>query len=67
MPQRLLIGLGLLLLLVGLFWPWLGKIPFGRLPGDIVISRPGFTLYLPITTMIVISLILSLLSWLMKK
>ena len=59
--QRLLILLGALLLLIGLGWPWLGRIPLGRLPGDIVIVRPGFRFYFPITTMIIVSVIISLL------
>jgi hypothetical protein len=59
--QRLLILLGALLLLIGLGWPWLSRIPLGRLPGDLVIARPGFRFYFPITTMIVVSVIVSLL------
>jgi hypothetical protein len=59
--QRLLILLGALLLLIGLGWPWLSRIPLGRLPGDIVIARPGFRFYFPITTMIIVSVIVSLL------
>lgn len=67
MIQKTLIVLGLLLIVLGGAWPWLGKFPFGRLPGDIVISRPGFTFYFPITTMILVSLLLSFLAWLLKK
>ena len=59
--QRLLILLGVLLLLIGLTWPWLSRIPLGRLPGDLVIVRPGFRFYFPITTMIIVSVIISLL------
>ncbi|MFQ5347729.1 MAG: DUF2905 domain-containing protein [Rhodothalassiaceae bacterium] len=62
--RSLLITLGLLLLLAGLFWPWLVKLPLGRLPGDIVIEREHFRLYVPITTMLLISLVLSLVLWL---
>ncbi|OGQ95780.1 MAG: hypothetical protein A2521_01045 [Deltaproteobacteria bacterium RIFOXYD12_FULL_57_12] len=65
--QKTLVGLGLGLLAVGLLWPWLGKIPFGRLPGDIVIDRPGVKVFLPITTMAVVSLVLSLLLRLFRK
>ncbi|SFQ09744.1 Protein of unknown function [Nitrosomonas cryotolerans] len=61
--QRLLIILGLLLLLTGLVWPWLSKLPFGRLPGDIVIERENFTVYFPLMTGLVASVILSLLLW----
>lgn len=45
---------------------WLG-LPLGRLPGDVVIRRDGFTLYLPIATCIVISLILTVVSWLLRR
>jgi len=59
--QKTLIIIGLAVLAVGLLWPWLGRIPFGRLPGDIVISRPGFTFYFPITTSIVVSILIAVI------
>jgi hypothetical protein len=65
--QKNLIYLGLAVILVGLCWPWLVKLPLGRLPGDIVIERPGFKLFIPVTTMILLSLLLSLLAWLFRK
>lgn len=65
--QRALIIIGIVILIAGLLWPWLDKLPIGRLPGDIVIDRPGFKLYFPITTMILISLLLSLIVWLFRK
>ena len=65
--QKLLIALGLALLLAGLLYPYLSRLPLGRLPGDIFISRPNFKLYFPITTMVLISLVLSLILWLLKK
>jgi len=65
--QRILIFLGLAVLLVGVCWPWLVKLPLGRLPGDIVIDRPGLKVYIPITTMILVSAVLSLLGWLFRK
>ena len=65
--QRALIIIGVLVVLAGLLWPWLGKLPFGRLPGDILIDRPGMKLFLPITTMIVVSAILSLVAWLLRR
>ena len=65
--QRTLIMIGIVILLIGLFWPWLGKIPFGRLPGDIVIDRPQFKFYFPVTTMIVISLVIFLIMWFFRK
>jgi hypothetical protein len=65
--QRLLIALGIVILLAGLLWPWLGKLPLGRLPGDIVVDRPGFRLYLPLMTMVIASAVLSLILWLFRR
>ena len=65
--QRLLLVLGGLLVLAGLLWPWLARLPFGRLPGDVVIDKPGFRFFAPFTTMIVLSIVVSLLLWLFKK
>ena len=65
--QRLFIFGGLALVAVGLLWPWLSKLPLGRLPGDIVVDRPDFKLYAPLTTMIVISGLISLILWLFRK
>jgi hypothetical protein len=50
-----------------LLWPWLGKLPLGRLPGDIIIDRPNLKIYFPITTMVLISLVISLIMWLFRK
>lgn len=65
--QRFLIVLGLLLLIVGLLWPWLAKLPFGRLPGDISIEREHFSFHFPLMTGLVVSLVLTLLLWLWRK
>jgi hypothetical protein len=62
-----LIILGLIILGVGLAWPWLGSIPLGRLPGDIIIERENFRFYLPITTMLLVSGLLSLVLWLLYR
>ena len=65
--QRVLIVLGLVLLAAGLLWPWLSKLPLGRLPGDLVVDRPGFRLFAPFTTMIIVSVLLSLIVWLLRR
>ena len=65
--QRLLIVLGLTVVIAGLLWPWLSKLPFGRLPGDIAIQRENLRLYFPITTMVLVSLVISLLIWLFRR
>lgn len=65
--QRILIVAGLALLAIGLGWPWLSKLPFGRLPGDIHIVRDGFSFHFPIVTCVVISLVLTLLFWIFRR
>ena len=65
--QRILIGLGLGLFLLGLIWPWLQKMGLGHLPGDIVIERETFRFYFPITTMLLVSIIISLILWWLRK
>jgi hypothetical protein len=52
---------------VGLLWPWITKLGLGRLPGDLRIDRPGFTFYAPFTTMIIVSLVVSLILWLLRR
>jgi Protein of unknown function (DUF2905) len=65
--QRLLIGLGLVVLIVGIAWPILSRIGLGRLPGDIMIQRGSTTFYFPIITSIIISIVLSMLFWLFNR
>ncbi len=65
--RRTLVILGIAIVLVGVLWPWLSKLPLGRLPGDIVVDRPGFRFFFPLTTMIILSVVLSLLLWLFRK
>ena len=65
--QRHLIAAGLAILVLGLLWPWLSKLPLGRLPGDLMIERPGFRFYAPFTTMIVVGLVLCLIIWLWRR
>ncbi len=66
-PVRpLLIALGILFLAAGLLWPFLSRY-FGRLPGDIVVRREGWTFAFPIITCLVVSLLISLLLWLFRR
>ena len=59
---RLLILFGAVLLIVGVIVLVAGKVPFlGRLPGDLVLRKNGLTVFLPIVTMLTISLVLTLL------
>jgi hypothetical protein len=64
--QRTLITIAIVLLILGLLWPWVTKLPFGRLPGDIRIERDGFVFFFPIVTGIVISVLVSLVLWLVR-
>lgn len=61
--QRLLILAGLLLVAAGLLWPWLSKLPWGRLPGDVSIEREGFSFHVPLMTSLVVSVVITLLLW----
>lgn len=65
--SRSLIILGAVLVVLGLLWPWLARLGLGRLPGDIVIERDDFRVYIPITTSILVSLVLTLLFFLFRK
>jgi len=65
--QRLLITVGIVLLVLGLLWPWLNKVGLFRLPGDIAVEKENFRFYFPITSMIIISIILSLILWFTRK
>jgi hypothetical protein len=65
--QRLLIVLGLVAIVAGVAWPWLRKLPLGRLPGDIHLVKEGFSFHFPIATCIVISVLVSVLMWIFRR
>ena len=65
--QRLLIALGAAFLLAGLAWPWIARLGLGRLPGDINMERDGWSFHFPIVTGLVVSAVVSLLIWLLRK
>lgn len=65
--NRTLIIIGLICVVIGLLWPWLRQLPFGRLPGDILIVRENFRFSFPLTSCIIVSLLLSLVLWLLRK
>jgi len=65
--QRILIVIGIVLLIAGLAWPWLSKLPFGRLPGDFSVERENFSFFFPLGTSIVVSLVIGVLIWLFRK
>ncbi|HEV7394148.1 MAG TPA: DUF2905 domain-containing protein [Burkholderiales bacterium] len=65
--QRALIAIGAVILVAGLLWPWLSKLGLGRLPGDIRIETANGVFYFPIVTCIIVSVVLSLLLWFIRK
>ena len=62
-----LITIGVVLVLVGLLWPLIQKLGLGRLPGDIAVEKENFRFYFPLTTSIVISLLITVLFWLFRR
>jgi hypothetical protein len=65
--RRLLIVFGAILFAAGLFWPFLSRIGLGRLPGDIVINRGNLHIYIPLVTSLLVSVVLTLLFWALRK
>jgi len=65
--QRALIVLGLVIILAGIAWPWIAKLGLGRLPGDIRIETESGGIYFPIVTCLIISIVLSLLLWFLRR
>lgn len=65
--NRTLIFLGIGCIVAGLLWPWLRTLPLGRLPGDILIVRDNVRFFFPITSCIVVSIVLTILFWLFRK
>jgi hypothetical protein len=64
---RFLIILGVVLVLTGLLWPFIQRLGLGRLPGDIVVERENFRLYIPIATSLLVSAVVSLILWLLNR
>ena len=65
---RILVYLGLFLVIVGIAFSLIGKIPWlGHLPGDITIEREHFTFYFPLATCLIISVVLSLVLYLLRR
>ncbi len=69
--RQLLVIAGLVLLGLGIVWPWLGRLGLGHLPGDVSVRRPGFAFYFPLGSSILISVVLSLaitvIAWLFRR
>ena len=66
--RKMIIGIGIVLILIGMIMTVVPKIPWiGKIPGDISIQRENFTFYFPLTTCIIISIIVTLLLYLFRK
>ena len=65
--NRLLVIVGVSVVVLGLAWPWVRRVPLFHLPGDIVIDRPGFKFFFPITTMLLISAVISIVAWVARR
>ena len=59
--QKILIILGLIILIIGLFYPHIKKLGLGKMPGDIIINSENSTIFFPIMTCILISIILTII------
>ncbi|NWG45297.1 MAG: DUF2905 domain-containing protein [Alphaproteobacteria bacterium] len=64
---RFLITLGLVLVVAGLLWPYLGRLGLGRLPGDILIERENLRIHLPLMTSLLVSAVVPLVLWLINR
>jgi hypothetical protein len=64
---RILVVVGIVLIVIGLAWPWIQKLGLGRLPGDLIIERENFRFYFPIIISVLIRILLTLNFWLMRK
>lgn len=65
--SRTLIIIGIIVVVLGLAWPWLSRMGLGRLPGDIVVERENFKFFFPLTTSIIVSIVLTVLLWFFRK
>ena len=65
--SKWLIFLGVILVAAGLLWPLLWKLGLGRLFGDIVVRREGFTFYFPLMSALVVSLVVSIIIWIFRR
>jgi hypothetical protein len=65
--NRWLFFLGVVLILAAVAWPWLSRIPFGRLPGDFHVHRDHFDFYFPLGTSALVSVVVTLLLWWLRR
>ncbi|MGD8525519.1 MAG: DUF2905 domain-containing protein [Thioalkalispiraceae bacterium] len=65
--SRILITVGVILVLAGLLWPWLKQLGLFRLPGDIVVEKENVRFYFPITSAIILSVVISIILWIIRR
>ena len=69
--QRILLTGGAVLLIAGVLWPWISRLPLGSLPGDIRVQRPGFSFFFPLGTSVLLSVVLTVvlavIAWLSRR
>ena len=65
--QRTLIVIGAVLVAVGLAWPWISRLGLGRLPGDIRVESESGGFYFPIVTCLIVSVVISLVLWFLRR
>lgn len=65
--SKWLIALGLALVAAGLLWPFVSRFGLGKLLGDILVRREGFTFYFPVVTSLVVSLVVSIIIWIFRR
>ena len=62
-----LITIGTILIALGVIWPLLAKLGLGSLPGDIKLERKGHIFYFPLTTSIVVSIVITVILWIFRR
>jgi ABC-type phosphate transport system permease subunit len=62
-----LITIGIACVVLGLAWPLLTKLGFGKLPGDVRIEKEKFGFYFPIATSVIISIVLTIILWIFRR
>jgi len=67
MIQKWLITAGIALVVLGLAWPLVSRLGLGRLPGDFFVRREGFSFHFPLTTSIIVSLVLTIILWILRR
>lgn len=65
--SKAFISLGVILVIVGVLWPWIARLGLGRLPGDIIFERDGVRFYFPIVSCILVSVVVSAVLWFFRR